>query len=202
MTRTCARFTRFRRASVGATALASVVLFATGCANAPVKVFTHPEADLSYYQKVGVVPFRSLAADRLAGEKFTTEFSTAVLAAQLFEVMDYGVFVAHVTRILGTKSPVEGISAEELKQIAAATGVQGVFEGTVSEYQMTSTPSGSFPVVSVEVRLVDVQTATVVWSATTTERGGPKTPIIGIGEIHTLGELSQRISQRLVSELK
>ncbi len=177
-------------------------LWLAGCASTPVKVFTHPDADLSYYQKVGVIPFRSLAADRLAGEKFTTEFTTALLTAHLFEVMDYGVFTAHVTKIMGTKSPVEGVSADELKQIAAATGVQGVFEGSVNEYQMTSTPSGSFPVVSVEVRLIDVQTATVVWSATATERGGPKTPIIGIGEVHTLGELSQKMSQSLVSKLK
>jgi hypothetical protein len=81
-------------------------------------------------------------------------------------------------------------------------GVQGLIVGTVSEYQMTSTPSGQFPVITVEVRLLDAETANVVWSASATERGGPKTPIIGVGEIHTLGELSQKISKQLVNKLK
>ena len=174
----------------------------TGCGGPRVQVFTNPAADLSFYERVGVVPFRCLAADRLAGEKFTTEFTTALLASELFDVADYGVLVSHVTKILGTRSPAEGLSADDIKRIATAAGLQGLFVGTVSEYQMTSTPSGQFPVVTVEVRLLDAETANVVWSATITERGGPKTPIIGVGEIHTLGELSQKVSKNLVGRLK
>ncbi|HEU4365371.1 MAG TPA: hypothetical protein VFT13_07880, partial [Candidatus Krumholzibacteria bacterium] len=144
---------------------AAAIMLAAGCGGPQVQVFTNPEADLSFYERVGVVPFRSLAADRLAGEKFTTEFTTALLASELFEVVDYGIFVSHVTKILGTRSPAEGLSADEIKQVAAAAGVQGLFVGTVSEYQMTSTPGGQFPVVTVEVRLLDAETANVVWSA-------------------------------------
>ena len=181
---------------------AVVLLMTLGCGGPHVQVFTNPDADLSFYERVGVVPFRSLSADRLAGEKFTTEFTTAVLAAGLFDVIDYGILVSHVSKVLGTRSPEEGLSADEIKQIAAAAGVQGLFVGTVSEYQMTSTQSGQFPVITVEVRLLDAETANVVWSATATERGGPKTPIIGVGEIHTLGELSQKVSKNLVERLK
>jgi TolB-like protein len=166
------------------------------------EVFTNPAADLSFYEKVGVVPFRTLAADRMAGEKFTTEFTTALLTSELFDVMDFGVFVSYVAKVMGTRSPTEGLSADQIKQIAESAGVQGVFVGTVSEYGMMSTPSGQFPVVTVEVRLLDAETANVVWSASVTERGGPKTPIVGFGEIHTLGELSQKVSKELVGKLK
>lgn len=182
--------------------VAAAFLAMLACGGPQVQEFTNPEADLSFYERVGVVPFRTLAADRLAGEKFTTEFSTALLASELFDVVDYGIFVSHLTKILGTRSPADGLSADEIKQIAAAAGVQGLFVGTVSEYQMTSTPSGQFPVVTVEVRLLDAETANVVWSASATERGGPKTPIIGVGEVHTLGELSQKVSRELVGRLQ
>jgi hypothetical protein len=183
-------------------AIAAVLAGVCGCGGPRMEVFTNPEADLAYYERVGVVPFRCLASDRLAGEKFTTEFTTALLASELFDVMDYGIFVSHIAKVLGSRSPVEGLSADEIKRIATEAGVQGLIVGTVSEYQMTSTPSGQFPVITVEVRLLDAETANVVWSASATERGGPKTPIIGVGEIHTLGELSQKISKQLVNKLK
>lgn len=179
-----------------------VTLAAMSCGGPHKQVFTHPDADLSFYEKVGVVPFRSLASDRLAGEKFTTEFTTVLLASELFDVMDYGVFVSHISKVLGNKSPVDGLSADEIKRIAEDAGVQGVFVGTVTDYQMTSTPNGQFPVITVDVRLLDAETSSVVWSATITEAGGPKTPIIGVGEIRTLGELSQKVAKELVNQLK
>ncbi len=187
----------------GPLVLSVLLAVAAGCGGPQMEVYTNPEADLSFYEKVGVMPFRSLAADRLAGEKFTTEFTTALLAAEMFDVVDYGVFVSHVGKVLGTRSPVEGgLSADDIKRIATNAGVQGVFVGSVVDYQMMSTQSGQFPVISVEVRLLDAETANVVWSASLTERGGPKTPIIGVGEIHTLGELSQKVAKELVEKLR
>ncbi len=187
----------------GPLVLSVLLAVAAGCGGPQMEVYTNPEADLSFYEKVGVMPFRSLAADRLAGEKFTTEYTTALLAAEMFDVVDYGVFVSHVGKVLGTRSPVEGgLSADDIKRIATNAGVQGVFVGSVVDYQMMSTQSGQFPVISVEVRLLDAETANVVWSASLTERGGPKTPIIGVGEIHTLGELSQKVAKELVEKLR
>ncbi len=110
-------------------------------------------------------------------------------------------FLNAVVQTLGSRAASEGLTTEEMKKIGQATGVQGIFHGTVTQYDMVATPSGSFPVISVEARLLDVETGTVVWKATATARGGPKTPIIGIGEIHTLGELSQKLSRVLVEKI-
>jgi TolB-like protein len=174
----------------------------SGCASAPVHSYLNPDADLSYYERVGVVPFVSLAADRFAGEKFTAEFTTALLATELFDVVEFGIFVNALKQVIGSRSPADGLSTEDLDRIGQATGVQGVFEGTISEYEMTSSPAGRYPLISVEARLVDVATGTVVWKASVSEKGGPKTPIIGMGETKTLGALGQKLSQRLVNKLK
>ena len=176
-------------------------LLACGC-SPRVTVFKHDEADMGFYARVGIVPFRALAADRFAGEKFATDFNTALLAAELFEVVDYGIFVNAVRRVAGSSSPPDGLTADQFKAIGEAAGVEGIFVGTVSQYDMVSTSSGRFPAITVEVRFVDVATGTVVWSATSAERGGPKTPIIGIGETHTLGALSQKMCRELVARLK
>jgi hypothetical protein len=157
---------------------------------------------MAYYTKVGVLPFRSLATDRFAGEKIGIEFTTALLSAEMFDVVDYGVFVNEVTKALGSRVPADGPSQEQFKKIQEATGVQGVFYGTVMQYEMVATTSGTFPTISVEARLVDTETGTVVWMATMTERGGPKTPIIGVGEIHTLGELAQAMCNEMVKKFE
>jgi curli biogenesis system outer membrane secretion channel CsgG len=162
----------------------------------------HPEADMSFYVKVGVVPFQSLAADRFAGEKFSTEFTTALLASGKFGVVEQGIFVHALLQVTGKRTTPDGLTADQLKKIADVTGVQGVFEGTVTHYQMQLSGGDYFPVVAAEVRLVDTETGTIVWKATVSDRGGPKTPIIGVGEIHTFGELSQKLSKQLVSKIE
>lgn len=181
--------------------LVLLVIIASGCSKS-VRVYLHPDADISYYEKVGVLPFRSLSGDRFAGEKFGIEFTTALLATEMFDVIDYGIFVNQVIQAIGTRAPADGPSVEQLQKIAEATGVQGIFYGTVMQYEMVPTTSGNFPSISVEARLIDAETGTVVWMVTHTERGGPKTPIIGIGETHTLGELTQSMCKGMMSRLK
>jgi len=181
-------------------AVVAMLFLAVGCA-APIQVFLHPDADLSYYQRVGVLPFYTLASDRFAGEKFTVEFTTALFASGLFEVVEQGIFINELQK-LPSSSIADGLTVEELNTMSKATGTQGIFEGTVVQYEMVQSNAGRYPVISVEARLLDAATGTVVWSATLTERGGPKTPIFGIGEIHTLGELSQKMSNRMLEKLK
>lgn len=186
--------------TAGAWLLAAPLLWAA-CA-APVRVYTHPEADMSYYARVGVVPFRSLTADAFAGQKFAGEFTTALLAAGLFEVVDPGVFSTALSQVAGSRSPDDVLTLDQLKKIGDVAGVQGIFVGTVSQFDMTTTSSGAFPVITVEARMIDVATGTVVWKSSVADRGGPKTPIIGVGEVHTLGGLAQAISRRMVAKLK
>jgi hypothetical protein len=187
-----------------APALIAVFLMAAiagGCGKS-LRTYTHPEADFGFYTKVGVLPFKSLAGDRFAGEKFAIEFTTALLGTDMFEVVDYGVFINDVIKAIGVRVPPDGPSKEQLQQIAAATGVQGIFYGSVMQYDMVPSASGSFPTISVEARFVDTETGTVIWMATMTERGGPKTPIIGVGETHTLGELSQQMCSDMMGKIR
>lgn len=170
--------------------------------SAPVRDFTHAEADMSFYQKVGVIPFRSMTADAFAGEKFTAAFTTALLASKTFEVVDPGVFATTLKQIAGARIPEDALTPEQLKKIGEAAGVQGIFIGSVLQYEMTATGAGPFPVVSADVRFIDVATGTVVWTANASDRGGPKTPIIGVGEIHTLGELADNLSRKMIDTIK
>lgn len=182
-------------------ALLAALVATTGC-SAPVREYTHPDADMSFYSRVGVIPFKSLCADPLAGQKFTGEFTTALLSAGVFEIIDPGVFSTFLSQATGSRQPEDALTVDQLKKIAEVAGVQGIFVGNVSQYEMMSTSSGSFPVITVEARLVDLNTGNVVWKVSVADRGGPKTPIIGVNETHTLGALSQELSRRMVAKLK
>jgi hypothetical protein len=120
----------------------------------------------------------------------------------MFEVVDPGVFATSLKQIAGARIPEDSLTPEQLKKIGEAAGVQGIFIGSVSQYEMTPTGAGPFPVISADVRFIDVATGTVVWTASVSDRGGPKTPVIGVGEIRTLGELADDLSRKMVNTLK
>jgi hypothetical protein len=195
----CRRGTR--RADIVIILLLCLMLALFAACGASMRVFTHADADFAYYEKVGVSSFRTMSSDRLAGDKFSIEFTTALLASEKFEVIDIGIFSNALRKATGSRDIFSDLTHEELLKIAELTGVQGVFEGTVSQYEMASSGGGVFPVISVEARLLDTATGAVVWMATITEKGGPKAPIIGIGETHTLGELAQKLSKKLASSI-
>lgn len=173
----------------------------SGC-SAPVRDFTHSEADMSFYQKVGVIPFRSMTADQFAGEKFTAAFTTALLSARRFDVVDPGVFATSLKQVAGARIPEDSLTPEQLKKLGESAGVQGIFIGSVLQYEMTATGSGPFPVIAADARFIDVATGTVVWTASVSDRGGPRTPIVGVGEIHTLGELADHLSRKMIETMK
>jgi TolB-like protein len=181
--------------------LAGLALFGLSC-SAPVHEFTHKDVDMSFYQRVGVIPFRSMTADAFAGEKFTSAFTTALLSSRKFEVVDPGIFATALKQIAGARIPEDSLTPEQLKKIGETAGVQGIFIGSVAQYDMMATGAGPFPVITVDARFIDVATGTVVWTASASDRGGPKTPIIGVGEVHTLGELADGLSRKMIGTMK
>jgi hypothetical protein len=172
-----------------------------GCGGSRPTEFVHPEADFLFYETVGIVPFSSLGRDRLGGQKVTNVFFNELLRTEFAEVKDTGQFQAAMRRIRGNTPPETPWSSADLAQLGEDTNVQGVFIGIVREYEMTSVRQDSYPLVSLEVRLLDAVTGRVVWSASHTRRGGPVTPIFGWGEIRTLGELTTKVCHELLETL-
>lgn len=163
--------------------------------------FIDPEADLPYYQTVGVIPFTSLALDGLAGHKVADIFFTELLHQGFAQVIEPGVLAAAMVRARGGNPPANPWSAAELAKLGEEIGAQGFFMGAVRDYGMERVGRDEFPLVSIQVRLVDAATGRVVWTASQTRRGGPAFPIFGWGEIHTLGELVSKVCRELLDPL-
>ena len=165
------------------------------------KAFVHPEADFPFYESVGIVPFTSLGQDRLAGEKVSDVFFTELLNIRFAEVREPGQFLAVIQRLRGVTPISTPWSTADLARLGAEAQVQGIFMGVVRDYEMARVGRDSYPLVSIEVRFLDVATGRVVWSASDTRRAGPTTPIFGWGETHTLGELTAQMCRDLLRTL-
>lgn len=180
-----------------------LVLISAGCGSlTDIRSFMHEEADFSFYQKVGLLPFKNLAEDRLAGEKVTEHFMTELLIKGELEVMDTGQFNAVVAQVARRSSPDSApeLTPSQLSQLAGVAGVQGIFSGTIHEYKMIQLGGEQYPMISMTVKFIDAPTGKVVWQSSVTATGGPNLPIVSIGEEFTLGHLSQKIAREVTRD--
>ncbi len=162
--------------------------------------FINPNADFSFYNRVGLLPFNNLSDDRLAGEKMTEVFMTELLIGGGLDVMDPGQFNTVVAQVLKTNAPIAGLelSPAQLTQIAELAKVQGIFMGTVHDYKMIQIGGDQYPLVTMTVKFIDAPTGTVAWQNSTNATGGPNFPIISVGETFTLGALGQKVCRKVV----
>ena len=180
-----------------------ILVLGAGCSSLKdSRSFINPQADFSFYKKVGMLPFANLAEDRLAGEKMTEHFMTELLIAGEVEVMDPGQFNAVVAQVAKTNAGVAGIelSPAMLSQVGDFAKVQGIFMGKVHDYRMVQIGGDQYPLISMTVKLIDAPTGTVVWQNSVTSTGGPNLPIVSIGETFTLGSLSQQVCEAIVKD--
>lgn len=162
--------------------------------------FINPNADFTFYTRVGLLPFNNLSDDRLAGEKMTEVFMTELLIGGGLDVMDPGQFNTVVAQVLKTNAPIAGqeLSPAQLTQIAEIARVQGIFMGTIHDYKMLQIGGEQYPLIAMTVKFIDAPTGTVAWQSSTSATGGPNFPIISIGETFTLGALGQKVSKKVV----
>lgn len=179
--------------------MGTLLLGAASCGGS--SQFLDPEADIPYYEVVAVIPFVSYADDRGAGPKVSNIFFTELLKIGFARVSEPGQFAAAIRRVRGNIPAGTPWSSEDLVQLQEEAGVQGVFMGTVLNYQMIREGRDSYPMVSLEVRLVDTATGRMVWSASDTRKEGPGVPIFNWGRARTLPDLTSRLSRELLEGL-
>jgi hypothetical protein len=173
---------------------------AAGCAEPA--LFVDREADLAFYEQFAVMPFLSLADDRVAGEKLSSVFFSELLASKIAPVVDPGVLASSMMQVRGGTPATSPWSKAELAKLAETSAVQGFFEGTVREYALERSGRDVFPHISVELRLVDAATGRVVWSWSDTRRGGPAFPLWPWRETRTLGQLSAEMCRDALATLR
>jgi TolB-like protein len=152
--------------------------------------YVHPNADLSYITKVAVMPFNNLTTDQYAGRKVREVLIAELLLTGVLEVVEPG----EVNRVLA-KEQVESVAtltAEQVKRIGKALGAQALILGTVEEFGESRSGSLSAPLVTIGLRMLDVESGIILWSVNHSKGGvGTKMRLFGISE----GNISEVTTQ-------
>lgn len=181
--------------------LLSTVLLGLSACGGTSTYFVDPDADLPYYEKVGVLDFTSLSTDRAAGIRMTNVFFTELLRTDFAQVVEPNQFAAAAARIRGSSNPTTPWSTADLLRLQEETQVQAVFIGLVRNYEMVQSGRSAYPMVSLEVRMVDTATGRMVWSASLTKREGPGIPLLNWGRAQTLPDLGARVCRDILRRL-
>ncbi|MEW5800840.1 MAG: hypothetical protein AB1847_01930 [bacterium] len=167
----------------GRSIITSVVVFIlciAGCGVKP-KVYINPNTNFGFIKRVAVLPFENLTSDRFADKKVRDVFVTSLLSTNVIDVPELG----EVLKALETQGVAsqEAVTGDVAKVVGQMLGVQGLILGTVEEYSMNRTMSGSFPEIAITMRMLDAKTGNIIWSVSHTTMGRRVLPtIFGIGE--------------------
>ncbi len=184
------------RASLAACLIGLTVL--AGCARPPSR-FVHAQYDFSAIKKVAVLPLENLSSDQAAGEKVRKTVVSELLAAGVVDVVETG----QVNRALGQANiqNIASVSADDLKKVATALGVQALVVGSVDTYERINVGGVNFPEIAITLRAIDAGSGSIVWSATTTGGGvGLMGRLFGVGG-DTLSEATQKTVRAALATL-
>lgn len=176
-------------------ALASAALTVSCAAKTEGSLFIHPNADMSVYQRVAVLPLENLTSDRFAGERVREIIVVELSAEGLFEVVESG----EVNRVLRVQNlpAIDDLGPDEIAQLGGALESQAVMMGSVMDYRERRTGSLNAPEIALTLRLIDVNSGLVVWSVSDARTGlSTWTRLFGVGE-----KSQSDVARELVREL-
>lgn len=173
-----------------------------GCASLAPRYYVNPQADMSLYKRVAVMPFSNLSSHGLAGERVTRAFVTELVISDRYRVVEPGEFRAVLHSMDADPTADGAVDAQRLREAAAKVDVSGVIRGSVTDYEVQRRGQDEFPVISFDVELLDVASGNIVWRASITRRGSSRIPILGGSSPLTLGSLTQSACSELVDGLR
>jgi TolB-like protein len=183
-------------------ALVVVALPAMSCAAIPVRLFVNRQADMTMYKKIAVVPFTNLSGDPYAGARVTRAFTTELVIADRFQLIDPALFLAELERT-GAQADAQGqLDPDKLRATATKLDAAAVIRGAVNEYTMRRVGTDEYPMVSFDAEMVDVATGTIVWRITVTESGRGRLPVIGGPGERSFTRVTEEACRRAVRELR
>jgi polysaccharide biosynthesis protein PelC len=144
---------------------ALVVLIIAGCAGST--RYVNPTADFSAVKTVAVLPFENLSGDKVSSERVQRVFLTELLVLNTFQVVEpgqtsFGIRHANVD--------LSALTAEDIKKLGKELKADALFTGTVIEcVDRAGSAEGSR--LSLQLRLVEVETGQTLWSSSNTRKG-------------------------------
>ncbi len=183
-------------------ALALAWLGFASMATAGPRLFVNHKADLSYYQRIAVVPFANLTSDMNAGERVTRAFLTELVIAERFQIVEPGEFHGMLDRIGGLPDAQGHADPKKLAEAATEAQATGLIRGAVTEYTIQRNGTDDIPVLTFDAEMIDVATQQTVWRITVSQRGRSRIPVLGGANHKSFGMVTQDACRQAVNALK
>ena len=188
--------------AIRASALTALLLLGAGLAQAGPRLFVNHKADLSYYQRIAVVPFANLTNDANAGERVTRAFMTELVIAERFQIVEPGEFHTVLERMGGLPDAQGHADPKKLAEAATEAQATGLIRGAVTEYSTQRNGNDEVPVITFDVEMLDVATLQTVWRITVSERGRGRLPLFGGANHKSFGMVTQDACREAVKALR
>lgn len=154
-----------------------------------------PNMDFSLIQKVAVLPFENLSNMGKADDRVRDVFMTMLQATGAVYVLPPGEVARGISRV-GIPNPMAP-AAEDVVRLAENLEVDVVITGTVLEYGEVRSATATANAIAVSVQMIEGQSGSVVWSASTTKGGiGAGDRLLGGG-----GEPMNVVTAKAVDQL-
>jgi hypothetical protein len=150
--------------------LAMLFVFLAACAGPPESATFHdPDMDFAALQAVAVMPFENLTRDKLAAQRVRDTFMNNLLSTSPLYVIPPGEVARGIERaaVVNPTTP----SAEDILKLAVIIKAHAVITGVVREYGEVRSGRTRANMISLSAQMHEVQTGTVVWTASSTKGG-------------------------------
>ncbi len=147
-----------------ASLLVLILLGLYGCGMGPT-VFLNRDYNYQFLERVAVIPFDNLSDNQGAGPRATRIFLARLLSSESFDVVEPG----EVNRAIEKYTAggrFSDLNQEQILNIGKELKVQAIFIGAVTELAELRSGSSTTNIVTLVVRLVEVEKGTTIWSAT------------------------------------
>ena len=181
-------------------ALTATLIALAGCASGP-RLYVNSEADLAYYKKIAVLPFRNLTSERYAGERLTRAFLTELVMIERYEIVDMNEFASVLEKSGGNPGSQNIYDPAKVKDAATEVQATGILRGAVTEFSIQRSGTNDVPVIAFDVELIDVATNNVVWRTSVTRRGKSRIPVFG-GGARTHAQIMQEAARDVVAMIE
>ncbi len=125
--------------------------------------FLREDTELGFVQRIAVLPFENYSKDEFAAARARDFTITQGLAMGLFDIVDKGL----VDSVLQEEVIEPGVPLDEsmTKRLGQRLKVQAILLGAVDYAGEGQKGNFAFPELSLTMRLIDVDTAVVLWQA-------------------------------------
>ncbi len=149
---------------------------------------------------MALLPLENLTATADAGEIMTRIFWNELARSGAMEMVEPGDVEAAIDamHIRATAS----LTSDQLRALGVSLSIRYVFAGSVLEHGKIPTGDGDVPTIGVTLRMVDAQSAQIVWTGSHFRSGDDRETVFGWGRVRSLDRLATDAVAEMLKEFR